>query len=128
MYEIAPLRSHVIDVIGQLVSALDCDRLTRQPIEGTRCSLKDFCSHHLGSFDGRCDHISAKNWLNGMEELLAITRCTDEQKVAYTAYKLMREAKRKWQDKNAVLVTNLGSETIISWDVFKHEFNRHFFS
>jgi hypothetical protein len=26
-----------------------------------------------------------------------------------------------------VLVTNLGLETAISWDIFKHEFNRHFF-
>jgi hypothetical protein len=25
-----------------------------------------------------------------------------------------------------VLVANLGSETAISWEVFKHEFNRHF--
>jgi hypothetical protein len=28
----------------------------------------------------------------------------------------------------AVLVTDLGSETTISWEVFKHEFNWHFFS
>jgi hypothetical protein len=26
-----------------------------------------------------------------------------------------------------VLVADLGSETTISWEVFKHEFNRHFF-
>ena len=26
-----------------------------------------------------------------------------------------------------MLVTDLGSETAISWEVFKHEFNRHFF-
>jgi hypothetical protein len=26
-----------------------------------------------------------------------------------------------------VLVADLGSETSISWEVFKHEFNRHFF-
>jgi hypothetical protein len=29
--------------------------------------------------------------------------------VAYTAYKLTGEAKRWWQDKKAVLVTNVGS-------------------
>ena len=74
------------DAIGQLVSALDRDKLTRQPIEGTGCSLKDFCSHHSLSFDGKGDHISAENWLNDMEELLATTGCMNEQKVAYTAY------------------------------------------
>jgi hypothetical protein len=26
-----------------------------------------------------------------------------------------------------VLVIDLGSKTAISWDVFKHEFNQHFF-
>jgi hypothetical protein len=26
-----------------------------------------------------------------------------------------------------VLVADLGSKTAISWEVFKHEFNRHFF-
>jgi hypothetical protein len=38
--------SQVMEAIGQLVSAIDCDRMARQPVEGTRCSLKDFCSHH----------------------------------------------------------------------------------
>jgi hypothetical protein len=90
--------------------------------------LKDFCSHHSKSFDGRGDHISVENWLNNMEKLLATTRCMNEQKVAYTSYKLMGEAKRWWHDKKAVLVADLGSETSISWDVFKHEFNPHFFS
>jgi hypothetical protein len=38
--------SQVIDEIGQLVSALDLDRVARQPAKGAGCSLKDFCSHH----------------------------------------------------------------------------------
>jgi hypothetical protein len=62
-----------------------------------------------------------------VEELLATLGCTSEQKVAYASYKLTGEAKRWWQDKKVVLVTDLGSETTISWEVFKHEFNRHFF-
>ena len=89
--------------------------------------LKDFFSHHLESFDGRGDHIRTKNWLNDVEELLATTGCTNEQKVVYTTYKLTGEAKHWWQDKKAALVTNLGSETAISWEVFKHEFSQHFF-
>jgi hypothetical protein len=47
--------------------------------------------------------------------------------VAYVAYKLTREAKRWWQDKKVVFVADLGLETAISWEVFKHEFNWHFF-
>jgi hypothetical protein len=127
VYKATPSGSQVTNVIGQLVSALDRDRVTRQQVEGTGCSLKDFCSHHSESFNGRGDHISAKNWLNDVEELLATTKCMNEQKVAYTAYKLIGEAKRWWQDKKAVLIANLGLEAAIIWDTFTYEFNRHFF-
>jgi hypothetical protein len=106
-----PAGSQVIDVIGQLVSAKDHDRIARQPAERTGCSLKDFYSHHSASFIGRGDHIRAENWLNDMEELLVTLGCSNEQKVAYAAYKLTREAKHWWQDKKVVLVTELGSET-----------------
>jgi hypothetical protein len=49
-YETAPPGSQVMDAIGQLVSALDRDRVARQPVEGTGCSLKDYCSHHSKEF------------------------------------------------------------------------------
>jgi hypothetical protein len=111
---------------AKLVSALDHDRYTRQLVRGTRCSLKDFCSHHSECFDGRGDHISTKNWLNDVKELLATNRCTNEQKVAYTTYKLTGEAKHWWQDKKVVFVIDLGSETAITWEIFKNEFNWHF--
>ena len=48
--------------------------------------------------------------------------------MAYAAYKLMGEVKHCWQDKKVVLVIDLGLKIAISWEVFKHEFNRHFFS
>jgi hypothetical protein len=70
--------SQVMDGIGQLILAINCNRVARQPAEGTGCSLKDFCSHHSKSFDRRGDHISDENWLNNMEELLATIGCTNE--------------------------------------------------
>ena len=103
--------SQVMDAIGQLVSALDCDRIAKHPAKGTGCSLKDFCSHHSESFDGRGDHICAENWLNDVEELLVTLGCTNEQNVAYAAHKLTREAKCWKQDKKVVLITDLGTET-----------------
>jgi hypothetical protein len=115
VYEAAPSGSQVMDAIGKLVSALDRNRVARQPVEGIGCTLKDFCSHLLESFDGRGDHVCAENWLNDVEELLAIIGCTNVQKVAYTTYKLTGEAKCWWQDKKFVLVIDL------------HEFNWRFF-
>jgi hypothetical protein len=88
--------SQVIDTIGQLVLALDRDRVARQLAEGTGCSLKDFCSHHLESFNRRGDHICAEKWLNDMKELLATLGCMNEQKVGYAAHKLTGEAKPWW--------------------------------
>jgi hypothetical protein len=113
--------SQVMGAISQLVSALDCNRVARQPAESTGCSLKDLCGHHSESFDGRGVHIYVENWLNDVEELLATLGCMNEQNVAYAAYKLTE------QDKKVVLVANLGLETAISWKVFKHEFNQYFF-
>jgi hypothetical protein len=107
-------RSQVMKAIGQLVLVIDHDRVARQPVEGTRCLLKDFYSHHSKSFDRKGDHTSAENWLNDVEEFLATLGCTNEQKVAYATYKLIGEAKRWWQDKKVVLVTDLGSKTTIS--------------
>ena len=70
------------------------------------------------SFDGRGDHISVENLLNDVEELLATTGCTNEQKVAYIAYKLTGEAKCWWQDKKAMLVSDLGFQTAITCHFF----------
>jgi hypothetical protein len=67
-----------MDAIGQLVSALDRDRVARPLVEGNGCSLKGFCSHHSESFDRRGDHVHAENWLNDVEELLATLGCTNE--------------------------------------------------
>jgi hypothetical protein len=47
--------------------------------------------------------------------------------VAYTAYKLTSKANCWWQDKKVVLVADLGSEIAITWDMFTHKFNQHFF-
>jgi hypothetical protein len=86
--------SQVMEAIGQFISTIDCDRVARQPVESIGCSLKDFCSQHSESFDGKGNHINAENWLNDVEELLATLGCTNEQKVAYAAYKLTGKAKR----------------------------------
>jgi hypothetical protein len=70
--------SQVMDAIGQLVSAIDRDKIVRQLVERIGYSLKDFCNHHLESFDGSGNHIHAENWLNNLKELLATLGCTNE--------------------------------------------------
>jgi hypothetical protein len=87
--------------------------------------LKNFCNHSFNSLDGIGDHINAENWLNDMEELLSIIECIEELNVAYTAFKLSREAKGWWQVKKMLLVMDLGPEKAVTWTIFKDEFNQH---
>jgi hypothetical protein len=54
------------------------------------CSFHDFYSHHFSTYDGTGGHLSVENWLNDIEELLETVGCTEEQKVAYTTFKLGR--------------------------------------
>jgi hypothetical protein len=58
--DVTLLGSQVMDAIGQLVLAINRDRIARQQTEGIGCSLKDFCSHHLKSFDRRGDRELAE--------------------------------------------------------------------
>jgi hypothetical protein len=62
VYEaLPPRRDQTMYAISQLVSALDCDRVARQPAAESGCSLKDFFHHKSDSFDRTGDHISAEN-------------------------------------------------------------------
>jgi len=49
--------------------------------------------------------------------------CTDEQKVQYLALQLTREVGRWWNARKVLL----GDETVITWEMFKVEYNRRFF-
>ena len=70
---VRPGKEQVMDAIGQLVLALDCNRVVRQPTLGLGCFLKDFCSNHSKSFDKIYDRLSVENWQNNMKELLTTT-------------------------------------------------------
>jgi hypothetical protein len=52
--------------------------------------------------------------------------CTHEQRARYIGLKLTGEAGRWWTSKK-VLLTKPPNETIITWDLFKVEYNRRFF-
>jgi hypothetical protein len=110
-----------------LVTTMTQEREARQPLVVQGCTLKNFCSHNFDGFDGTSDHISVKNWLNDVEELLEAMGCNASQKVPYTAYKLSGEAKRWWQAKKMLFILELGLEQAITWEMFKDAFNKHLF-
>jgi hypothetical protein len=90
------------------------------------CSIRDFTSHHFRSFEGIEGPNVAEAWLTNIEVMFNILGCTNEQRVQYIGLKLTSEAGRWWTSRK-VLQLEPPSETIITWDLFKIEYNRRFF-
>ncbi|XP_062150625.1 uncharacterized protein LOC133859294 [Alnus glutinosa] len=90
------------------------------------CSLRDFASHNFRSFEGIEGPNAAEAWLTDIEVLYDTLGCTDEQKVSYVVLRLTGEAGRWWTAKK-VLLKEPPNETIITWELFKIEYNRRFF-
>ncbi|XP_062164965.1 uncharacterized protein LOC133871551 [Alnus glutinosa] len=85
------------------------------------CPFKRFERLNMPMFDGKQGPIESENWLVDVEEILQLAGCTEEQKVQYTAYRLSGEAKRWWNAKKVLLVQELGSERVISWELADEE-------
>jgi hypothetical protein len=49
--------------------------------------------------------------------------CTDEEKVQYIILQLTGEVERLWTTRKVLL----GEGTVITWEMFKEEYNRRFF-
>jgi hypothetical protein len=87
------------------------------------CSLCDFSSHNFRSFEGIEGPNVAEAWLTDIEVLYDSLGCTDEQKVRYVVLRLTGEAGRWWTSRK-VLLKEPPSETIITRELFKIEYNR----
>ncbi|XP_057948295.1 uncharacterized protein LOC131143958 [Malania oleifera] len=51
------------------------------------------------AFVGSTDPVSAENWIQEIEKILDVLKCTERQKVTFTTFKLAREAERWWVSK-----------------------------
>jgi len=87
------------------------------------CSLRDFASYHFRTFEGTEGPNVAEAWLTDIDVLYTTLGCTDEQKVQYIVLQLTGEAKRWWTARKVLL----GERTVITWEMFKEEYNRRFF-
>jgi hypothetical protein len=92
-------------------------------VEPIGCSLRDFSSYHFQTFEGIEVPNVAEAWLTDIDVLFNTLGCTDEQKVLYIGLQLTSEAERWWNSRKVLL----GNETEITWELFKVEYNRHFF-
>ncbi|XP_041025378.1 uncharacterized protein LOC121265774 [Juglans microcarpa x Juglans regia] len=89
------------------------------------CTVEQFNRMHPPTFDGRGDATLAKDWIQDIKEILCVINCTDEQKVLYSTFKLMGEAKRWWISERTIREVE-GME-IVRWVHFKQIFLECFF-
>ncbi|XP_062170953.1 uncharacterized protein LOC133876716 [Alnus glutinosa] len=66
---------------------------------------------------------AAEAWVTNIDVLYTTLGCTNEQKVQYLALQLTGEAGRWWNARKVLL----GEGTVITWEMFKVEYNRLFF-
>jgi hypothetical protein len=85
--------------------------------------LCDFASYRFRTFEGTERSNAAEAWLTNIDVLYTTLSCTDEQKVQYLALQLTGEAGRWWNARKVLL----GEGTVITWEMFKVEYNRRFF-
>ncbi|XP_052724130.1 uncharacterized protein LOC128193964 [Vigna angularis] len=87
-------------------------------------SLESFLQHHPARFTGKCSPDEADHWFRDMERIYEAKSCPDERKLAYTQYLLTGEAGHWWSNVKMILE---GSETPITWELFKAKFYTEYF-
>jgi hypothetical protein len=113
----------IADTTRQLAEVISQIPRPNERAEPVGCSLRDFASYHFRTFEGTEGPNVVEAWLTDIDVLYTTLGCTDEQKVQYIVLQLTGEAKRWWTARKVLL----GERTIITWEMFKEEYNRRFF-
>ncbi|XP_057969410.1 uncharacterized protein LOC131158559 [Malania oleifera] len=90
------------------------------------CTIKQFTWMKPPSFARRVDPIVVENWIQDIEEILAVLSCTDEQKVSFASFKLIGEAKRWWRSTILIEKQRLNPMPVM-WGQFKELFFERYF-
>jgi hypothetical protein len=113
----------IADTTRHLAEAISRIPRPNERAEPVGCSLRDFASYHFRTFEGTEGPNVAEAWLTDIDALYTTLGCTDEQKVQYIILQLTGEVKRWWTARKVLL----GGGTVITWEMFKEEYNRRFF-
>ncbi|XP_057949162.1 uncharacterized protein LOC131144469 [Malania oleifera] len=66
------------------------------------CTIEKSTKMNPLAFSRAADLAVAENWMQEMEKVLAVLHCTDEHRVLYATYKLIKEAER-WRTNTRLL-------------------------
>jgi len=113
----------IVDTTRHFTEAISQIPQPNERAEPIGCSLCDFASYHFQNFEGTEGPNATEAWLTDIDVLFNTLGYTDEQKVRFIALQLAGETGR-WRNARKVL---LGDEMVITWEMFKVEYNRRFF-
>jgi hypothetical protein len=113
----------IADATRHITEAISRIPRPNERAELVGCSLRDFASYHFQTFEGIEGPNAAEAWLTDIDVLYNTFGCTKEHKVRYLTLQLTGEVGRWWNARKVLL----GDETVITWEMFKVEYNRRFF-
>ncbi|XP_057956730.1 uncharacterized protein LOC131150161 [Malania oleifera] len=90
------------------------------------CIIEQFTLMKPPSFAGGLDPIAVENWVQDVEEILAVLARTNEQKVAFATFKLTGEAKSWWRLVR-IIEEQKPDPVPVSWSRFKELFFERYF-
>ncbi|XP_057968055.1 uncharacterized protein LOC131157727 [Malania oleifera] len=78
------------------------------------------------SFSGGADFLAAENWVQDIEDMLPVLKCTNEQKVVFVMFKLRGEARCWWRSARLIKEQILDLVPVM-WSRFKELFFERYF-
>lgn len=82
------------------------------------CTIEQFNKIHSLTFEGKADPFAAEDWIQHIKNVPWVLRCTKEQKVLYSMFKLVGEAKRWWIVERTLQEAALGQASL-TWGRLK---------
>ncbi|XP_027357380.1 uncharacterized protein LOC113866779 [Abrus precatorius] len=113
-------RDKVIDALFERI----VDVLERQNTSTPNRGLSEFRKNKPSQFHSGFNLDGTQLWIEELEKIFEAMACTDEEKVMYVVYMLIREAKHWWRFARQQLEVK---ETHIGWLAFRRHFLEKYF-
>ncbi|KAJ9553018.1 LOW QUALITY PROTEIN: hypothetical protein OSB04_017063 [Centaurea solstitialis] len=84
------------NIVSQVAAGLNANQINYQGLRERECTYKSFISCNPKEFHGPEGAVGLLTWLEGMESVLHISKCTEGNKVEYAACLLQGRALTWW--------------------------------
>ena len=112
------------NIVSQVVAGLNANQNNNQGPRERECTYKSFRSCNPKEFHGTEGAVGLLTWLEGMESVLHISKCTEGNKVEYAACLLQGRALTWWNTQ--VQTRGRDATSRITWEDFKKMLKEEF--